>query len=152
MASWTSRGGYSRISTVVTFTPTVWVTSSSFVRRDLVDLLALGEHVVKEDVADNGAERRSRDARDGGPEVLDLEDGSRRLLLITSGRSGSRSRWAALSYRMQVCCGISTRLTEVDVDAPPGSVAGEEHQARPAISDTSGRHHHERWYWRHRCG
>ena len=34
MASWTSRGGVSsRISTVVTFTPHRWVTSSSFVRR-----------------------------------------------------------------------------------------------------------------------
>src|SRR5213594_621660 len=40
----------------------------------LVDLLALGEDIVEKDVADDGAERRRRDALDGRPEILDVQE------------------------------------------------------------------------------
>ena len=41
--------------------------------QDLVDLLALGQHVVEEDVADHRAEGRRRDVLEGAFEVLDLD-------------------------------------------------------------------------------
>ncbi len=42
--------------------------------QDLVDLVALGQHVVEQDVADHGAEGGRRDVLEGALEVLDLDD------------------------------------------------------------------------------
>ena len=66
IASWTSRGGMiSRISTVVTLPPQRSVLLVELGAQDLVDLLALGQHVVEQDVADDRAQGGRRDALEG---------------------------------------------------------------------------------------
>ncbi len=51
------------------------MTSSSFVAQDLVDLLAARQDLVEQDVADDGPERRRRNALEGAREVRDVDGG-----------------------------------------------------------------------------
>ena len=80
IASWTSRGGViSRISTVVTLPPQRSVDLVELDPEHLVDLFALREDLVEEDVADDGAERRRRDALQRAREVGDVDDALERV-------------------------------------------------------------------------
>ena len=47
--------------------------------QHVVDLLALGEHVVEVDVADDGAQRRGGDALQSAREVGDVHDARKRV-------------------------------------------------------------------------
>jgi hypothetical protein len=109
MASCTSRGGVSsRISTGRDLHAPALGDLIELRAQDLVDLLALGEHVVEKDVADHGTERRGRDSCDGCPEVLDLEDGVGGLLLHHLLVDEEVDRDGCVVLVMHVCCGIST--------------------------------------------
>src|SRR4030081_396399 len=99
--------------------------------QDLVDLLALRQHVVEEDVADHGAECRRRDARDGRPEVLDLEDGVGGLLLhhLLVDQEVDRDGRVVLGDA-GLLRDLDYELTQVDVEADLDRRRQQEHQAR----------------------
>src|SRR5881296_526054 len=86
--------------------------------QDLVDLLAFCEHVVQEDVADDRAQRRRRDARHGGAEVLDLQHRVGGLLLdhLLVDEEVDRDRCVVLGDA-GLLRDLDDELTQIDVDA-----------------------------------
>ena len=134
----------SRISTFVTFTPQRSVTSSSFVRQDLVHLIAFREHVVEGDVADDRAERRGREGLGSAREVPHLYhahrrihdlvehdevDGDRRVVLrdrVRSSGSPGRTRGGRL------CTPLST-IGISDTGPGPSRPAGGRDGTRPVV-------------------
>ena len=75
IASWTSRGGddLADLHRRDLAAPALGLLVE-LGAQDLVDLLALGEDVVEEDVADDRAQRRRRDALERAREVRDVHD------------------------------------------------------------------------------
>ena len=131
IASWTSRGGViSRISTVVTLPPQRSVTSSSLTRRTSLICSRFDSTSSSEDVADDGAQRRRRDALEGAGEVRDVDDALERIADPPVDQEVDVDRGVVLGDR-RLARDLDELLADVDLDRPVDD-RDEEPEARVA--------------------
>ena len=85
--------------------------------QDLVDLVALREHVVEEEVADDRAQVRRRQAGEGADEVLDVHDALERLDDPPVDQEVDRDRHVVLRDR-RLAGHLHELLAQVDLPRP----------------------------------